>query len=59
MLIPVRCYTCNNVLADKIIPFETKMETNNEFFESRKLKYCCRNILMTHVDIHNINIKKL
>lgn len=56
MLPPVRCYTCNNVIADKIIPLS---KTNNKkiFFEQHVLKYCCRNILMTHVDIHTIGMK--
>lgn len=67
MLIPIRCFTCGKVIANK---YEEYLElTNNdnelndnkvEIFKKLKLKrYCCRRMLLTNIDIiDKLKIKK-
>jgi DNA-directed RNA polymerase I, II, and III subunit RPABC5 len=54
MFIPVRCYTCNKIIGDK---YETYLNMINngksikDTLDFLKLeRYCCRTIMMTHVD---------
>ena len=76
MIIPVRCFTCNTILADKYEWFirEIKKVTgNNELnildvsaqniektiygknLDELKLhKYCCRRIMLGHIDLIDI-----
>jgi DNA-directed RNA polymerase subunit N (RpoN/RPB10) len=54
MLVPIRCFTCNNVLADKskiVREHQQQGLSLKTLFEQFKLKYCCRTILMTHVEL--------
>jgi DNA-directed RNA polymerase subunit N (RpoN/RPB10) len=65
MIIPIRCFTCGNLIADKYKKFtkdiEEKKEKNNiqdrnleEIFSKLKLKrYCCRRMLFTQSNILN------
>jgi DNA-directed RNA polymerase subunit N len=46
MLIPIRCFTCNTVLADKYIPFVKGKDLSSLGLT----KYCCRTIMLTHVN---------
>lgn len=53
-MLPIRCFTCNYIISkccisDDIVSFGFKYA-----FEKYKLKYCCRNILMTHVDLNEV-----
>lgn len=55
MIIPVRCFTCGKVIGNK---FDTYLELmNNDYSESDALnelglmRYCCRRMLLTHVDL--------
>ena len=55
MIIPVRCYTCGKVIGNKWETYK-KMEKEgkpkNEIFNEIKIsKYCCKRMLLTHVDI--------
>lgn len=56
MLIPIRCFSCNNVIADKYISYIAKKKENitdtKQILDSLDLKrYCCRTIMMTHINM--------
>ena len=55
MIIPVRCFTCNKVIANKIHTYETMKQegkTHNEICDYLGLKrICCKRMLMTQYDI--------
>ncbi|CAD6257757.1 unnamed protein product [Miscanthus lutarioriparius] len=55
MIIPVRCFTCGKVIGDK---WDAYLELVQADYDERvaltalKLnRYCCRRMLMTHVDL--------
>ncbi|EXX54179.1 uncharacterized protein OCT59_027372 [Rhizophagus irregularis] len=54
MIIPIRCFTCGKVLANKWNHYQTMLES--EYSESAALealgitRYCCRRMLISHVD---------
>ncbi|KAJ9508219.1 hypothetical protein QJQ45_021600, partial [Haematococcus lacustris] len=55
MIIPVRCFTCGKVIGNK---WDTYMDLiQAEYSEGEALnalnlqRYCCRRMLMTHVDL--------
>ena len=54
MLVPVRCFTCGNLIADKYEDYQTKVKAGedpqkvlNDLVISR---YCCRRMLLTTVE---------
>ncbi|MEM2141649.1 MAG: DNA-directed RNA polymerase subunit N [Candidatus Thorarchaeota archaeon] len=55
MIIPVRCFTCGKVVADKYEQFRREIqqgETPAAVLDRLGLKrYCCRRMLMSHIDI--------
>lgn len=55
MIIPVRCFTCGKLVADKWEDFINKVkdgEDANEVLDSLDVKrYCCRRMLLSHVEI--------
>jgi len=65
MIIPIRCFTCSNLIADKYKKFveevekdKTNLDIQNrdlrEVFKKFKLKrYCCRRMLFTQSNILN------
>ncbi len=54
MLVPVRCFTCGNVVADKFEDFQNKIkagEDTTKVLDSLKMeRYCCRRMLLTTVE---------
>jgi len=54
MLIPVRCFTCGNLIADKYDDFQNKIKSGEEpdkVLDSFGIKrYCCRRMLLTTVE---------
>ena len=76
MIIPIRCFTCNKVIADlweeyfKRIQLEAINEEKKRFIDIDKIenktfegkvldelglnKYCCRRMLLAHVDLTEI-----
>jgi DNA-directed RNA polymerase subunit N (RpoN/RPB10) len=81
MIIPIRCFTCNKLIADKYQYYlEKKEEIDKEENESDKIittnlidsgevkktkygelldelglnRYCCRRMMLSHVDIINV-----
>jgi DNA-directed RNA polymerase I, II, and III subunit RPABC5 len=56
MIIPVRCFTCGKVVANKWEKYQELLETNeyekNEILDILDLKkYCCRRMILTHVEL--------
>jgi len=57
MLIPVRCFSCSKVIADKYKEYlklktENKNENDEQIFKKLKLKrYCCRRMFLSHIDL--------
>ncbi|CAG9462629.1 unnamed protein product [Pedinophyceae sp. YPF-701] len=55
MIIPVRCFTCGKVVADKWQPYLDMLKIDyspKEAMDSLGLKrYCCRRMVLTHVDL--------
>ena len=54
MLVPVRCFTCGNLIADKFNDYQTKVKAGKD---SEKVlndlainRYCCRRMLLTTVE---------
>ncbi|TBR26176.1 MAG: DNA-directed RNA polymerase subunit N [Candidatus Nitrosotenuis sp.] len=54
MLIPVRCFTCGNLIADKHEDYQNRIKAGEEpakVLDSLGFKrYCCRRMLMTSVE---------
>ncbi len=54
MLIPVRCFTCGKLLADKYDDFQNKIKAGEEpdkVLDSLGAeRYCCRRMLLTTVE---------
>ena len=55
MIIPVRCFTCGKVIGNK---WETYLDLiNSNMLECQALdelglnRYCCRGMVLTHVDL--------
>jgi DNA-directed RNA polymerase subunit N (RpoN/RPB10) len=55
MIIPVRCFTCGKIIGNKWDPYLELL--NQNFSENSALdmlglrRYCCRRMLLTHVDL--------
>ena len=54
MLIPVRCFTCGNLIADKFEDYQTKLKAGEDpekFLNDLQInRYCCRRMLLTTVE---------
>ena len=54
MLIPVRCFTCGNLIADKFDDYQTKLKAGEDpekvLNELQINRYCCRRMLLTTVE---------
>ena len=54
MLIPVRCFTCGNLIADKYDSYQTKLKIGEDpekiLNELKINRYCCRRMLLTTVE---------
>ena len=54
MLIPVRCFTCGNLVADKFADYQNKVKSGEEpakVLDSLGIeRYCCRRMLLTTVE---------
>lgn len=55
MIVPVRCFTCGNLVADKYSDFLTRVKNGEEpkkVLDSLGLKrYCCRRMLISSMDV--------
>ena len=54
MLIPVRCFTCGNLIADKFDDYQNKVKSGEDpgkVLDSVGItRYCCRRMLLTTVE---------
>ena len=54
MLVPVRCFTCGNLIADKFEDFQNGIKSGEEpakLLNSLGMeRYCCRRMLLTSVE---------
>ena len=54
MLIPVRCFTCGNLIADKYEEYQNKVRTGEDPAKVLDFlgvnRYCCRRMLLTTVE---------
>ena len=54
MLIPVRCFTCGNLVADKFEDYQNKVKSGEDpakVLDSLGIeRYCCRRMLLTTVE---------
>ena len=54
MLIPVRCFTCGNMVADKYEDYQAKLKAGEDpekVLDSVGVeRYCCRRMLLTSVE---------
>ena len=55
MIIPIRCFTCSKVTGNKWIPYlkllSQGMSEKDALTKLGLKRYCCRRILLTHVDL--------
>ncbi len=55
MIIPVRCFTCGKVVADKYDQFKREIRQGEDpatVLDNLGLnRYCCRRMLLAHIDI--------
>ncbi|MEM2942100.1 MAG: DNA-directed RNA polymerase subunit N [Candidatus Bathyarchaeia archaeon] len=55
MIMPIRCFTCGKVLADKWEEFSSRVKDGEEprkvLDELGVSRYCCRRMFISHVDI--------
>ncbi|NHI91710.1 MAG: DNA-directed RNA polymerase subunit N [Candidatus Lokiarchaeota archaeon] len=61
MIIPIRCFTCGRLVADKWEEFQERTKKGEEpkkVLDDLKLnRFCCRRMLITHIElIENISI---
>ena len=61
MIIPIRCFTCNKVIANKWNTYCKLKEENiegSEIFKKLGLdKYCCQRMLLSHVEVIDTLLK--
>jgi DNA-directed RNA polymerase subunit N len=54
MICPVRCFSCGQVIADKYEDYKKLIKEGKKPDEALDIlgveKYCCRRMLLTHVD---------
>ena len=55
MIIPIRCFTCGKVIANKWEEFKKRIETgesSNDILDSLGFtRYCCRRMLISHIEL--------
>ena len=54
VLIPVRCFTCGSLIADKFEDYQTKLKAGEDpekvLNDLQINRYCCRRMLLTTVE---------
>ncbi len=55
MIMPVRCFTCGKLVADKWEEFSSRVKSGEEpkkvLDELGITRYCCRRMFISHVDV--------
>jgi len=61
VMIPVRCFSCGKVIGDKWEPYSKRVEAGEDpkdVFDDLGLeRYCCRRMIISHVNIIDEIIK--
>ena len=60
MIIPMRCFSCGKLIADKWEEFNELLRDydENEALNALGLdRYCCRRMLLTHVDFSDMLLR--
>ncbi len=61
MIIPVRCFTCGKMIGDKWEDFATRVKEGEDagkvLDELGISRYCCRRMILSHVEIIDEIIK--
>lgn len=61
MIIPVRCFSCGKVVGDKWEPFKKRVDAGEEpgkvLDDLGVTRYCCRRMILSHVEIIDDVIK--
>lgn len=54
MLVPIRCFTCGNLIADKFEDFQNRVKSGKNSAEVLDLlgvkRYCCRRMFLTTLE---------
>jgi DNA-directed RNA polymerase subunit N len=55
-MIPIRCFSCGQVVADKWEEYDRRVNKNKEdsrtvLDQMKVTRYCCRRMLIGHVDL--------
>ena len=55
VLIPIRCFSCNKVIANKWERYQedikTGMSKKDALDKAGLIRYCCRRMFLSHVDL--------
>lgn len=55
MMIPIRCFTCGNLIGDKYASFKSRVKDGEDpakVLDDLGLKrYCCRSMIISSVDV--------
>lgn len=55
MIIPIRCLTCNKIIANRwesyVFYIESGMSTKDAFDKIKITRYCCKRMFISHVEI--------
>lgn len=55
MMIPIRCFTCGNLIGDKFSTFESRVKAAEDpakvLDELGLKRYCCRRMLISSIDV--------
>ncbi|MHA1840287.1 MAG: DNA-directed RNA polymerase subunit N [Candidatus Ranarchaeia archaeon] len=61
MIIPVRCFTCGKVIADKYLQFQEALKAGKSPGEALDdlglTRYCCRRMILSHAELLDEVIK--
>lgn len=61
MIIPVRCFTCGKVIADKYQTYKDLVASDYSEEDAMNAlgleRYCCRRMFLTHVDFSDVLLK--
>ena len=53
-MIPIRCFSCGKVLANKYEKFITYEDKEQAYKDLGIERYCCKTILLTSIDTHDL-----
>lgn len=55
MLIPIRCFSCGTVIADRWVKYQELIEDGKNIEEAldeiKLTRYCCRRMYVSHVEL--------